>query len=107
MPLWIEGPNDTKSGTLWGSTQVWGVPRLLGAIPYRDDLLLLLVRSKVISMSLLKRIVELKCALQLGEWKESLPKYAVKSLTWMLGVETFDLPDFDTFVKLHDLEGQI
>lgn len=104
LPLWLEGPLDTATGTLWGPTQVCGLPRILRNVTQRDDLLVLLARSKVIPMPLMKRIIELICALQVLDRQGSWINFVVATVSWLLGKETVDLPNFETFRLLHKLE---
>ena len=110
FPIWVEGPENAKSGTLWGDTQVWGLPRFLNSGSFReqdrDPFLILLAKAKVLDMVHVKRVFDLTNALQEESLRSSWLKRTIHLLKWLLR-ETADLPSFEEFVSTPGLSAII
>ena len=102
FPLWLEGPIDTKSASLWGDTAVWGLARFLSSISSsfreRDQLLVLLLKAGVISTSLCRRIFDLVNAVDTVKNNESLVKKIISVISHYSN-DSQPLPTYSSFMK--------
>ena len=107
FPLWIEGPTNARTATLWGQTQVLGLPRFLNDFAFRDYkmLLVLLVKTRVLSIALLKRVLVLSSSLSSNirsPW--SFERKIIHWLNSSLNPNNDKLFDYDTFIAIPGLK---
>lgn len=103
FPLWVEGPDNVKLASFWGhGIAVWGLPRFLcfASFRERDALLVMLLRSKIIDLNLMKRVFGLCNALEASLNSDSLAKILIGFLYNLVTDRHVDpLPTFEVFAE--------
>ena len=101
FPLWIEGPADPTQVSLWGKHAVMGLPRFLRYFALRESqmVLVMLVRGGVLTLDLLKRVLQLSKGLESAEYSNI--SFLKRSLQWLNNKvnPSFDyVLDYSTFM---------
>jgi 8-oxo-dGTP pyrophosphatase MutT (NUDIX family) len=105
VPIWIEGP-ENPNDICWNNN-CWGLPRLLtsGTFREREDLVVLLQCSGVVSLSVMERVFKLANVIEIQYRNLTLATQLCSVVNWALGETDTSLPTFAAWVQTPGLEA--